>query len=289
MQVTEERARLGEFRVLVEGLDHPEGVAVSADGRRVYAGGEAGQVYRYDVEADVLTEVGSTGGFLLGVALDASERVYCCDIRRREVLRVDPSNGRVDVYSRGTADRPMINPNWGVFDAAGNYYVTDSGTWHGDDGCIFRVTPGGETTVWSEASSNFPNGCALDLEGTALLVLESCTPALVRIPIGADGAAGAREVVTELPGTVPDGVGLDTDGNSYVCCYRPDVILRVTPGGEVTTVAADPEGTMLAAPTNCAWFGESHDQFVCGNLGRWHLATADLGARGLGLHFPELS
>ncbi|MHB8508160.1 MAG: SMP-30/gluconolactonase/LRE family protein, partial [Candidatus Dormibacteria bacterium] len=174
---------LEQFGVLVEGLDHPEGLAVTPDGGTIYAGGEAGQVYRIDAGTRTVDQVASTGGFLLGVALDGNGRVYVCDIKRREVLRVNPESGVVEVFSSGTAERGMVNPNWGCFDAIGNYYVTDSGSWHGDDGCVFRVSPRGETEVWSTGSTNFPNGCCLDAASKNLLVLESCTPALVRLPI----------------------------------------------------------------------------------------------------------
>ena len=38
-----------ELGMIEHGMDHPEGVAVGLDGK-VYAGGEAGQVYRVDLE-----------------------------------------------------------------------------------------------------------------------------------------------------------------------------------------------------------------------------------------------
>ena len=43
-----------QVSVLVEGLDHPEGIAWGLDGH-AYAGGEAGQVYRIDVDAGTAT------------------------------------------------------------------------------------------------------------------------------------------------------------------------------------------------------------------------------------------
>ncbi|MHB8509999.1 MAG: hypothetical protein ACYDGR_15395, partial [Candidatus Dormibacteria bacterium] len=95
-------------------------------------------------------------------------------------------------------------------------------------------------------------------------------------------------VIAELPGTVPDGVGLDLEGRAYVCCYRPDRILLVDLAGAVSILADDPEGTMLSAPTNCAWSGPARRTFLCGNLGRWHLSTAELGVTGLPLHYPVL-
>ncbi len=49
-------------------LDHPEGVAVDVAGR-VYAGGDAGQIYRFDTEGRA-HEVACAGGFVLGLAMD---------------------------------------------------------------------------------------------------------------------------------------------------------------------------------------------------------------------------
>lgn len=273
-------------RVLVEGLDHPEGVTVDSSGT-VYAGGEAGQLYRIDMESRKAEEVANTGGFLLGMCADGRGRLYVCDVGRRQVLRIDPEDGAVAVWSNGTPQRPLVNPNWPVFDANGNLYVTDSGTWQGDDGCIVRVDPAGTTTVWSTESTNFPNGACLTADGAALLVLESCTPALVRIPIGPDGRAGARTVVASLTG-VPDGVALDTAGNAYICHYRPDRIDRVFPDGRIETVIEDSLGTLLSAPTNGVWIGHERDRLVVGNLGRWHLTVCDVGARGIPLEYPLL-
>lgn len=267
------------------GLDHPEGVTVDAAGQ-VYAGGEAGQVYRVTADGAV-QQVASTGGFLLGLCADAAGLLYCCDVGRREVLRVDPVTGTVTGYSGGTADRPMVNPNWPVLDDAGNLYVTDSGTWKSDDGCIFRVAPGGGTEVWSTSSSNFPNGAALSADGAHLLVLESCTPALVAIAVNEDGTAGERELIALLPGTVPDGVTLAEDGSAFVFCYRPDRVLLVQPDGTVEMVVDDPEGTLLSAPTNGVWV-ENLRALVIGNLGRWHLTRLDPGVTGIPLRYPEL-
>ena len=59
-----------QVSVLVEGLDHAEGIAWGMDGY-AYAGGEAGQLYRIDVDRGKLTQFADTGGFILGLALDA--------------------------------------------------------------------------------------------------------------------------------------------------------------------------------------------------------------------------
>jgi hypothetical protein len=45
----------------VDGLDHPEGVALGPDGK-VYAGGEGGQVYRIDYASRHVETYADTGG-----------------------------------------------------------------------------------------------------------------------------------------------------------------------------------------------------------------------------------
>lgn len=283
--VTAPTMDLAAVRVLVEGLDHPEGVAVGPDGT-LWAGGEAGQLYRIDPGTGTFTQVADTGGFLLGVTVDGDGHVIVCDVGRREVLRIDPETGAVAVVTAGAPGRELVNPNWSVFDAHGNLYVTDSGHWGEVDGCVLVVRPDGSTEVLTDEVAAFPNGACLTADGDALLVLESIPPALVRVPLR-DGTAGARELVAALPGTVPDGVCLDTGGRAYVCCYRPDTILVVAPDGTVTTLLDDPLGTTLAAPTNAVWFGEDRTTLVTGNLGRWHLAAFEPGARGVPLVYPE--
>ena len=276
---------LEALSVLAEGLDHPECVATSPEGV-LYAGGEAGQIYRVDTTHGSVREVANTGGFVLGISFDGNGRCYACDIRRNELLRVDVERGGVEVYSRGTGERPLVNPNLGAFDAQGNCYLTSSGSWHGDDGCIFRVDPSGRTDLWCTESSQFPNGCCID--GRSLLVAESTANAVTRIPIRPDGSAGPREVVVELPGAIPDGVALDVEGTMYVCCYRPDRVYMVTQDGTARILADDPEGTLLAAPANCAWIGERRERFVCANLGRWHLTAGIVGPPGRALPMPML-
>ncbi len=271
------------LKVFAEGLDHPEGVTVASDGT-LYAGGEAGQIYRVDIATGGIEQLATSGGFLLGLCADRRGRLYCCDVARRELLRFDPVDSSIEVFSRGAQSRPFVNPNWPVFDDAGNLYVTDSGTWKGNDGCIVRIDPRGTATVWSEVCTQFPNGCALSEDGRSLYVLESNAPALVRIPLD---DPNRREPVASLSG-VPDGVALDNEGRAYVFYYRPDRIDRVDAEGRVETLAEDPEGTLLAAPTNGVWLEPERTRLVVGSLGRWHLTVCDFGATGIPLRYPDI-
>jgi gluconolactonase len=276
---------LAGIEALVEGLDHPEGVAYGADGYG-YAGGEAGQIYRIDLDRREVVEIASTGCWVLGIVLDAEHNIYACDPKRHRVFRVSPA-GSVVEYSSGTATRPLVTPNYPVFDAAGNLYVSDSSQWPAGRGCIFRIAPGGGTTVWTEEPARFANGLALSPDGTSLYVVESVRPGVVRIPIRADGSAGPLEVVVELPTTVPDGLAFDSAGTLFISCYRPDRIYRLSPDGALTILAEDWQGTVLSAPTNIAFAGPGLDALLIASLGRWHLGRLPMSVPGQPLHYPR--
>jgi len=277
---------LDEIRSYVDGLDHPEGVSVGIDGV-VWAGGELGQLYRIPEEGR-LEEVATTGGFLLGLALDADSRVYACDPKNGAVMRIEPDTGHVEVYSRGPAETPFRQPNFPAFDDNGRLYVTDSGGWKADDGHVVVIEPDGTSQVWTDQPRRFPNGCALSAGGDALLVIESLRPGVSRIPIEPDGRAGTAETVVELPGSVPDGLAVDETGGFYVACYRPDRIYYVDSGGCADIVAEDWQGTVLAAPTNAVFTGPDRRTLVIGTLGRWTLCAFETPVSGVPLRYPRL-
>lgn len=271
--------------VLAEGLDHPEGVAWDPQARVLYAGGEAGQLYA--IEGGTVREVADTGGFALGLALDGEGRVYCCSGER--VVRVTPATGAVEVYSDGSPDRAMFAPNYPSFAADGTLYVSDSGEWSGENGVIYRISPGGDTSIWTSALPMFPNGCCLTPSGDALAVVQSQRPGVWSVPIQSDGSAGEPHEICLLPDTVPDGVAYDRDGALFVTCYRPDRIYRVGVDGGIEVVAEDPTGNVLAAPTNLAFYGDDLERLGVANLGAQHLSCLDAGVRGLPLARPKLA
>lgn len=276
---------LERLETIATGLDHPEGIAVGPDGR-IYAGGEAGQVYALDLASGDVTEIASTGGFMYGIALDGDGTVFACDFGAASIVKVTPA-GEISTVSRGTVERPMQVPNFVAFDDAGTLYATDSGTWGADDGVIFSITADGATEVWTDAVSGFPNGCCLTADGGALLVVESSRRRIVRLPIEDDGAAGAPETVVELEGSQPDGVALAVDGTMFVGCYRPDRVWRVAPDGIAEIMLDDPDGVALNQPANVAFVGPDLDRLAISSLGGWSLVALDVGVRGLPLRYPK--
>jgi gluconolactonase len=279
----DEPIALDRLEAFAQGLDHSEGIAVTPAGD-IYVGGEAGQIYR--IVDDRPVEVANTGGFLLGLAADADGRLYVIDNTAKRVWRYDPAGNALTPYADGAPAGRFKVPNWGAFDDKGNYYLTDSGDWMAGDGRLWVVRPGGTAEIWSEAARAFPNGCCLSPDNRSLYVVESVPAAIVEIPILADGSAGERRVLCELGVAVPDGVACATDGSLVIACYRPDVIYRWHPAEGLGVLAADPRGTMIAAPTNVAFAGPGLETLVVPNLGRWHLTRGRLGVAGVPLNYP---
>lgn len=276
-----------DVEILLEGLDHPEGVAWGPDGH-LYAGGEAGQLYRIETSSRSLEEFASIGELILGIALDADLNIYACSPGHSSVVRVAQS-GTWKVYSSGSDDRDMVAPNYPVFTSTGRLFVSDCGQWDANDGCLFVVDPGGATSVWSTEASSFPNGLAMNQNESYVYVVESTGPRVARIPVLADGQAGRIEHVISLPGTVPDGLAFDDEGGLLISCYRPDRIYRLDPDGELAVIAEDPRGTTLSAPTNVCFGGPSLDTLFSANLGRWHISRIRTPFRGQALRYPALS
>jgi sugar lactone lactonase YvrE len=254
---------------LATGLDHPEGVCWDPAAGVLYAGGELGQLYRVSLDGSV-EEVARLPAFALGLAVDGSGAVHVC-CREAGVWRWDGFETSQVAGGFAFANSP-------AFGADGTLYVSDSGAWSANDGCI---RANGE--VLSRDAPSFTNGLAVSPDGAWLWVAESYVPRVGRIEL----ATGAYEEVVRIPGTVPDGLAFDDAGGLLVSCYRPDRIHLLSEAGELDVVAEDPQGTMLAAPTNVCFAGPALDRIVAANLGRWHLtAIDDTGLRGAPLHRP---
>ena len=184
------------------------------------AAARAGRVYAVTLDGTIEV-VATTGGSILGIAVDADGIVYACDWHKDEVLRVDPATGAWSTYTAGAPELRIDDPNSPVFAEDGTMYVTGS-----ENPAIFRVEPGGVTTVWSHAAPGYPNGATLTPSGDALIVAESHPDdfdggRIWRIPIRDDGSAGDAEIVAELWHTVPDGVASTSTATSTWRTTRP--------------------------------------------------------------------
>jgi len=251
-----------------------EGVVVDADGT-VYASlSPLGQLVRIgsDGEYEVVGTVeglqeGDVG--MLGLAVHPDGSIYATvvstNLDANGVWRIDVDTGAVE---RVPGTQQIGLPNGIAFATDGTMYVTDSIA-----GAVWRVPPDGTGTQWvqhalleGDKHIGFPfpvgaNGIALDeASGTVYVaVLEQGT--IVAIPIEDDGSAGEPVVnttFTDAEGPVlVDGIALDAANILYVAQPFSNNVVRVTPAGDIETVATQADG--LDGPASVAVAGTADD------------------------------
>jgi len=267
---------LQEFEIFADGLDHPEGLAFDADGN-LWAGGELGQIYEINRKGKVRT-VATLGGFNLGLTFSARQDLFVCNFKLGALIQLDRSGKTIRSWER-TGRYRLRTPNFSVFDREGNLYFSDSGEFNKNDGFLFVIRPNGKIEQLLDRLS-FPNGLSLSADDRTLYIVQSTKNNVLALPLVDGVAIGKPRVYAAGLNNVPDGAALDAEGNLYVTCYASHNVYRVTPNGKVSLFASDPEGTMLASPTNAAFGGPNFDEMYFANLSRWHICRARVGIRG---------
>jgi gluconolactonase len=265
-----------KFEVFVRGLDHPECCAFDKEGN-LWAGGEAGQVYRISKAREV-EEVARIGSFCGGLAFSPEQELFIC-VPKLGVVRVERS-GRWTVFAEAANGVRLREANFPAFDSSGNLYVSDSGQWLGTDGRLVRFDAHG---VGTEVRGGFgyANGLALSANEQFIFLIESDTNTVSRIPLSASLPAAPPEVYARPVGHVPDGMCMDAAGNLLVTSYGSHEIYRVSPDREVCLLAHDVNGILLGGPTNLAFGGSNYDEIYVANLSRWEITRARVGLAGL--------
>jgi gluconolactonase len=265
-----------QFEIYTSGLDHPECCAFDRDGN-LWAGGEAGQIYRIDRDRNVQT-VANVGGFCCGVALSPDDAALYVCVSGVGVVRLT-NDGKHQVFASHAGDHKIVAPNYLLFDRRGRLYVTDSGNWMKRNGFVLRFDPNGTSTVLA-GPLGYANGLALSADERTLFMVESDSESVLRFEIGSNDGLSRPEVYAEQVGRFPDGIALDSDGNLYVCCYASDEIWRIGADRTKALLAHDRWGIKLGRPTNLAFGGENFDEIFVANLARFTITRAKVGVRG---------
>ncbi|PWU15646.1 MAG: hypothetical protein C5B50_15060 [Verrucomicrobia bacterium] len=271
----EPEIHIDSFEIFATGVDHPECVAFDRAGM-LWAGGEAGQIYRISTEGKV-DLVTTMGGFCAGLAFSRANELFVCNTQHG-IVRVKPT-GEFSIFAAAVDGKPLACPNYGLFDSAGNYYVTDSGKFRQRNGWVLRFDPQGKGERLA-GPLGYTNGLALSADEKILFMVESDTNSVLRFEIRADASLSAPEVYANECGRFPDGLTLDAAGNLYVCCYASDEIWRIDPAGKKTLFAWDPWAIRLGSPTNMAFGGPNFDELYIANLARTTITRAKVGSKG---------
>jgi len=243
-----------DYRVLATGFDHVEGICWDPVRSCLWAGGEAGQVYRVELDGSVRIVATIGGGALLGLALDASGTLYICDPGNHQVWTMDES---LMIRAFGGA---IDYPNYPAFAPDGRLFVSDSGKFAQTNGAIVVIDTDGTTTRLDTRPLAFANGVAID--ETTLWIIESAAPAVSAMDL--DSTELVR--VIELERCVPDGLAFDVDGGLLISCYQPNQLWRWTKDGGLEMIFDEWTGELILSPTNVAYYGEHLDRLALASL-----------------------
>lgn len=279
------------FTRIAQGIDRPEDVVVSKDGR-VFAADH--QCAVAEIFADGSFERrGPKGGAPNGINMDTAGRVVIANfgIYDREpgpLQRFDPANGKHETLLTEVEGRQLTSSNYPVIDRAGNIWCANSthaDTWPQAldgraDGFIFVLRADGSASVVADRLK-FPNGMAMSPDGRWLFCCQTTGADVLRFEVldGARLGPGERygPVLGQLmiPGQPPppeaslgytDGCGLDAEGNLWVTLPAANKVVAITPDGRMETVVHDPSGEVVNHPTNVTWGGPDLKDLYIGSI-----------------------
>jgi streptogramin lyase len=207
----------------------------------------------------------SQGPISIGqLAIDASGNLYVAAASDDTIRKVTPAGvvttlagtSGVTGSADGTGTAALFDDPQGVaVDAAGNVYVADT-----NNNMIRKITPGGVVTtlagggsfscadgVGPAAQFDQPAGLATDTAGNIYVadtnnsIIRKVTPGgVVTTLAGQCGIYGIADGIGSAASFYfPHGVAVDSAGTIYVADTGGDTIRKVTPAGDVTTVAGD--------------------------------------------------
>jgi gluconolactonase len=239
-----------------------------------------------------VTELANTGGRPAGMALDRNGNLFVCDPGKAAVLKVSP-DGQVSLFADQVGSIKLTLPNFPVFDAEGNLYVSNSSDIGVGDfdklmaelqnpspkGSLVRLRPDGRGEV-AATGIYFANGTAIDPNEEAVYVLQSSQNNCARVAMHKDGSHGQPEVYGDNLGGLPDGMAFDAEGYMITTLPMINRLVVVDPNGTVSTLIDDPDGTKTKGPTNCAFGGPDFDDLYIAHLEADHVAKVHLGRKG---------
>ena len=271
--------------VITDRLRFPEGPIALPDGSvvvveieggaltRVYPNGDLKVISKLDggpngaaLGPDGWVVVANSGGWLYASEADGWRRPTGQSDVPGWIERVSLATGECQRLYDASGGIRLQSPNDLVFDALGNFYVTDHGKRDGHslglgavhygaaDGSFLRPVVTGLIT---------PNGVGLSADGKTLFVAETITRRVLSYPVIAPGEvsllpwpapAGGRLVAGLPDRNFLDSMALDAEGHVCVASFNACGIWRLSPDGDARSFL--PLDDYYA--TNIAFGGPDH-------------------------------
>ena len=229
----------------------PEDVVVDLEGRLVAGAGD-GRIWRWDLRSAVPepTVLADTGGRPLGIEVDPRDgSLVVCDAWRG-LLRVAGDGHIVDLANEA-GGVPLVFCNNAAVARDGTVFFTDSSdrypitVWKRD---LLEHRPNGRLLAWHPETGRaeivcrglyFPNGVALAPDESALMLVETATHRLLRVPLSGRSGDGEPVELADLPG-YPDNMSSVGDGTFWIALPSPRLAIeeRLLPHPRVRQLAA---------------------------------------------------
>jgi NHL repeat len=211
---------------------------------------------------------GSTARFNYpeGVAVDSAGNVYVADTNNETIRKLTPTGVVTTVAGspsqKGSADgigsaAQFAEPYGVAVDDAGNLYVADT-----NNSTIRKITPDGEVTTLAGSagqhgtadgtgsSARFDNPFSVAVDSVSNVYVADTFNCTIR-KITPAGVVTTLAGTADQPGSVdgtgsaarfyfPEGVAVDSAGYVYVADTSNSTVRKITPAGEVTTLAGSP-------------------------------------------------
>jgi len=195
----------------------------------------------------------------IGVSVDSSGNVYVADQFNHRIRKITPAGVVTTIAGTDTpgsvdgtgTDAKFNHPRNVAVDSSGNVFVADRG-----NSRIRKITPAGVASTLAgsgkpgfadgtgtEAQFDHPTGVAVDSSGN-VYVADQFNYRIRKITLAGmvSTLAGKTSGYEDATGTAakfksPRGVAVDSSGNVYVADADNNRIRKITPAGEVTTLA----------------------------------------------------
>ena len=245
---------------LATGFDSPEGPAFDRSGTLFFVNWLSSSVFQLPA-GGVVREFYNSGGIPAGLAFHRDGSLYLADEGERThgIVRITP-DGRASPVVADYRGTPLNGANDLVFDRSGLLYFSDPWGSSADEpiGGFYRWFPDGRLERIDHGLA-FPNGVAINADGSAVFLAETFRNRILRYQIRPDGDVGGREVFATLAGRPgPDGMAFDAAGDLYVARYGEGRVDVIDPAGGVVDAIAVPG----AEPTNVAFGGADRQTLV---------------------------
>jgi gluconolactonase len=234
--------------VFATGFKLPEGPAFDRAGHLYVVDMKSGSISKISPEGRIQIFL-DTGGSPNGAKFHANGDLYVAD-RVMGIIAISPNTETRVIVDRYQGKK-LNGPNDLIFDSAGNLYFTDpfGSSAEKPVGCIYRVSPRGETTCLASGLA-FPNGLALSRDERNLFTAITRKNRVLRYVL--DPPPVRSSIFSQLSGGWgPDGMAFDLAGNLYIAHYGGGEVIILNPKGE--PIERIPVGGLY--PTNVAFGG----------------------------------